>query len=100
MLLRQAGAAIKVDVVDDRIEIDKPVTGLRRGCGHEVVHARLDIVVGQARVVLYGLVVGLVMVASESATLAEATARAPASHLGFGWRHGRSSSVRSATQSH
>ena len=28
MLLRQAGAAIKVDVVDDRIEVDKPVTGL------------------------------------------------------------------------
>ena len=28
MLLRQAGAAIKVDVVDDRIEVDEPVTGL------------------------------------------------------------------------
>ena len=28
MLFRQAGAAIEVDVVDDRIEVDEPVTGL------------------------------------------------------------------------
>ena len=28
MLFWQAGAAIEVDVVDDRIEVDEPVTGL------------------------------------------------------------------------